>query len=154
MGVTPLKKVAVSVSEMATMVGLSRARFYELVKAGVFPPPERQPHTARPYYTEDQQEIVLEVRRRNRGVNGEPVVFNARRRPTLPPQSDSRKAKPAAASGPHAGLLASLQALGLAGVTAAQVAAAVAEIYPKGVATPDAGEVVRAVFLHLQVSAK
>lgn len=154
MGVTPPKKVAVSVSEMATMAGLSRARFYELVKAGVFPPPERQPHTDRPYYTAEQQETVLEVRRRNRGVDGEPVVFNARRRPTVPPQSDSRKAKPAAASGQHAELLASLQALGLAGVTAARVADAVAEVYPEGVDTANDGEVVRAVFLHLQASPK
>ena len=32
-------KVAVSVAEMARMVGLSRARFYQLRRAGVFPTP-------------------------------------------------------------------------------------------------------------------
>ncbi len=31
-------KSAVSVSEMARMVGLSRARFYQLMTEGVFPP--------------------------------------------------------------------------------------------------------------------
>jgi ACT domain-containing protein len=32
-------KSAVSVCEMARLVGLSRSRFYELVEAGVFPSP-------------------------------------------------------------------------------------------------------------------
>ena len=49
MGDKPQTKVAVSVAEMAMMVGLSRVRFYQLVDAGVFPRPERHAETGRPY---------------------------------------------------------------------------------------------------------
>src|SRR5436309_15362530 len=79
-------KAVVTVSEMARMCGLSRARFYQLQKAGVFPAPTYQ--AGRPVYTEGQQQVCLEVRRRNRGVNGEPVLFYARRRVIEP---DKRK---------------------------------------------------------------
>jgi hypothetical protein len=43
-----------------------------------------------------------------------------------------------------------LQSLGLAGVTAAQVGAALKELYPQGMAGVDQAEVIRAVFLHLR----
>jgi hypothetical protein len=46
-------KAAVIVSEMARMVGLSRARFYQLRKAGVFPLPVYDVATRRPVYTEE-----------------------------------------------------------------------------------------------------
>jgi hypothetical protein len=44
-------KAVVTVSEMARMVGLSRARFYQLQRAGVFPPPERDAETGRPCHS-------------------------------------------------------------------------------------------------------
>ena len=71
-------KAAVTVSEMARMVGLSRARFYQLVEAGVFPTPVYCVSTRRPMYVEELQEVCLTVRRRNCGVNGKPVLFYAR----------------------------------------------------------------------------
>ncbi len=58
-------KAAVCIKEMAVMVGLSRQRFMQLVKAGVFPPPLRDEATGRPYYTDEMQTVVLDVRRRN-----------------------------------------------------------------------------------------
>ena len=63
-----------------------------------------------------------------------------------------RKPKKAAAASDdrHADLLDGLKALGLAGVTAAQVAEAVKELYPNGVPADADGEVLRAVFLHLR----
>lgn len=75
-------KVAVSVAEMARMVGLSRARFYQLIQAGVFPAPERHAETGRPFYGEEAQRTCLEVRRRNCGVNGKLVLFYSRRLPS------------------------------------------------------------------------
>ena len=44
-------KAIVTVSEMARMCGLSRARFYQLQKAGVFPAPVYQ--DGRPLYPEE-----------------------------------------------------------------------------------------------------
>jgi len=71
-------KAVVTVSEMAKMVGLSRARFYQLVEAEVFPAPVYQLSNRRPVYVEELQKVCLEVRRRNCGINGQPVLFYAK----------------------------------------------------------------------------
>jgi hypothetical protein len=146
-------KAAVTVSEMARMVGLSRARFYELVEAGVFPPPVYCVSTRRPMYVKELQETCLNVRRKNLGLNGKPVLFYSRgHRPLTPTAKPSKptpaKPKPTAA---HAELLDGLGALGLV-VTPAQVAEAVAALYPAGVNGTDRGQVLRAVFLRLKAS--
>jgi hypothetical protein len=54
----PQRKVAVSVSEMARLVGLSRARFYQLIGTGTFPAPSYDPGSGRPYYDHEQQQAV------------------------------------------------------------------------------------------------
>src|SRR5688500_18395703 len=111
-------KAIVTVSEMARMVGLSRARFYQLQKAGIFPAPLRDEQTGRPFYSEEQQKVVLAVRKRNCGVNGKPILFYARR----VPMTRTPKPRKARATAPkveqHPELVEPLQALGLAGVTA------------------------------------
>ena len=112
-------KAVVSVSDMARMVGLSRARFYQLVRDGVFPQPIYD--KGRPVYTEELQARCLEVRRRNRGVNGEAVLFYARRR-GIEPAKRKRRADPIPAKNKDiASLLDGLNALGLTTATAAQV---------------------------------
>lgn len=142
-------KAIVTVSEMARMCGLSRVRFYQLQRAGIFPSPLYDVTTRRPFYDEEMQKTCLEVRRRNCGVNGKPILFYARRNPLAPPLPKKAKIqKPKAEQ--HTELIDSLQALGLAGVTAAQVGAAVKEVYPQGTAAVDQAEVVRTVFLHLR----
>ena len=141
-------KAVVSVSEMARMVGLSRARFYQLQKAGVFPAPSYQ--AGRPVYTEDQQQVCLEVRRKNRGVNGEPVLFYARRRGTEPPRRNKRADPPPARNKDIAALLDGLNALGLTTATAAQVVEVTEELFPQGTNGMDQAEVLWAVFLHLK----
>ena len=146
-------KAVVTVSEMARMVGLSRARFYELVEAGVFPTPVYDVSTRRPMYVEELQKTCLEVRRRNCGVNGRPVLFYARghRTPTpavKPSKPTVAKPKPTPA---HADLLDGLGALGLV-ATPAQVGEAVAALYPAGADGTDRGQVLRAVFLRLKAS--
>jgi len=78
-------KAIVSVAEMARMVGLSRARFYQLIRAGTFPQPLYDLRTRRPNYPEELQRVVIEARRRNCGVDGRPVLFYARGpRPAAP----------------------------------------------------------------------
>jgi hypothetical protein len=146
-------KAVVSVSEMARMVGLSRARFYQLQRAGVFPLPVYDVATRRPAYTEGLQQACLEVRRRNCGVNGKPVLFYARRVPVVPAPARPRKGAPKPPRNEHADLTDALRGLGLASVTAAQAGTAVREVFPHGAAGVDPAEVVRAVFLHLRRSA-
>jgi hypothetical protein len=144
-------KAVVTVSEMARMCGLSRARFYQLQKAGIFPLPLYDVSTRRPIYDEKAQKVCLEVRRRNCGVNGKPILFYARRNPLAPAPSKPRKLKATAPKADqHTELIDSLQALGLVGVTAAQVGAGVKEVFPQGTAGVDQAEVVRTVFLHLR----
>jgi hypothetical protein len=141
-------KAIVTVSEMARMVGLSRARFYQLQKAGVFPAPTYQ--AGRPVYTEEQQQVCLEVRRKNRGINGEPVLFYARRR-TIAPSKRQRRADPLPAKNKDiAALLDGLNALGLTTAMAAQVVEVTKQLFPQGTAGLDQAEVLRAVFLRIK----
>jgi hypothetical protein len=143
-------KAVVTVSEMARMVGLSRARFYQLVEAGVFPPPAYNVSTRRPVYSEQMQRDCLEVRRHRRGVNGQVVLFySTTRRPkgkarltakaTLEPKADT-----------YDELLDSVQGLGLGAATRDQVTASVRRLFPDGFDRVGRGEVIRAVFLDLR----
>lgn len=142
-------KAAVSVAEMARMCGLSRSRFYQLIGTA-FPQPERQPETDRPNYTEEQQKICLEVRRRNCGIDGKPVLFYARRLTTAPTKPKSAKPKLEAKRGDVLALIEGLNALKLPATTAAEVQRVTDELYAQGTAGLDQGEVLRAVFLHLK----
>jgi len=145
-----VQKIAISVSEMARAVGLSRARFYQLVRQGKFPPPDQEPATGRPYYSEENQRICLEVRRRNCGIDGKPILFYSRRRDLGAKKSKPPKPKVEAQRGDVAALLSGLNALGLTTATAAQVERVAAELFPQGTSRIDQGEVLKAVFLEIR----
>jgi plasmid maintenance system antidote protein VapI len=145
-----VSKMAVSVTEMARMVGLSRARFYQLVRAGTFPPPDREPATERPCYCEEKQRTCLEVRRRNCGIDGRPILFYSRRRDFGTKKPKPAKPKLEAKRGDVAALLDGLNALGLTTATAAQVQQVIDEKYPSGTAGMDHCEVLKAVFLEIR----
>jgi len=68
-----------SVSEMAARVGLSRARFYQLQEAGVFPEPLYCDGTGHPYYSLELQEKCIEIRKTGIGYNGRPTLFYVKR---------------------------------------------------------------------------
>lgn len=147
-------KAAVSVTEMARMVGLSRARFYQLMDEGCFPRPTYYPETGRPYFDDEQQATCLEVRSRNVGINGKPVLFYARRGEDRSPTSRHRRSpqrrNSPRASESNAGLLGVVKALGLTSATTAQVEEAMVELYPQGTTGIGQGEMIRAVFLMLK----
>jgi hypothetical protein len=144
-------KQAVSVAEMARMVGLSRARFYQLI-GNAFPHPLYDVTTRRPFYTQEQQELCLEVRRRNCGIDGKPILFYAGRLAPAPRKASPAKAKPEPKGKDIAALVDGLNALGLTTATAAQVEKTTRELFPQGTGGMDRGEVLRAVFLHLKKS--
>ena len=143
----PQTKAVVSISEMARMVGLSRSRFHQLIGT-TFPWPLYSLSTKRPFYDEMLQKSCLEVRRRNCGIDGKPVLFYSRRPMNLTATQKPRKAKPA--KDDRADLLDGIKGLGLTTATGAQVAEAVKELYPRGVDGTDRGEVIRTLFLHLR----
>ncbi len=133
------------------MVGLSRQRFMQLVKAGVFPAPLVDEATKRPYYTEELQATCLEVRRRNCGINGKVVMFYARRVPSPPTTTNTTKPKEKPALPDHcADILDGLRALGMVTATMALVSEAVKELFPGGIKNVDPGELIRQVFIHLR----
>jgi len=144
-----LLKAGVTVSEMARMVGLSRARFYQLQKEGVFPPPKHDPSKNRPFYDQELQEVCLEVRRKNCGVNGKVVLFYARRQ-EIAPSRRTATAKAEPKKGKHADLIDGLKSLGLGNVTAEQVEEALVQTFGSRTSEVNQGEVVRAVFLFLK----
>jgi len=140
-------KSVVSVSDMARMVGLSRGRFYQLVKAGTFPSPDTEPATGRPYYSQDKQQVCLDVRRRNCGIDGKPILFYSRRRDFNSGKPKVPKPKP---ESKHKDILDGLNALGLTTATAAQVQQVIEELYPNGKGGMDQGDVLKAVFLEIR----
>jgi hypothetical protein len=137
-------KSAVSVTEMARMVGLSRARFYQLVRRGTFPPADQDTLTGRPCYFEEKQRQVLEVRRRNCGVDGSPILFYSRRRDLGQPKPASRPAKPKTNLNNYADVAHYLEQAKIT-MTAAQVEATLKELFPEGTEDKDTGFIVNAI---------
>lgn len=134
-------KAVVSVSEMSRLVGLSRARFYQLIKSGCFPIPEVDPQTKRPFYNSEKQAQILDVRRKNCGVDGKPVLFYSRR--TDVGAHRSRK-KPAPQTECHTDLIEGLKALNVT-VTGSQLNSILNELFPAGTGGRNQGEILRAV---------
>ncbi len=149
-------KEVVSVSEMARMLGLSRARFYQLMKAGVFPKPEQSPETKRPFFDREKQEQCVKVRRTNQGVNGQVILFYAMRTPASapPPASTRQPRRRTGSERPRRStedatineLRHGLAQLGVSQVTEASVRTALAQTYPDGWLNVDHAELLRAVF--------
>lgn len=140
-------KSVVSVTEMARMVGLSRQRLYQLM-GSTFPFPLYDVETRRPFYPEDLQQICLEVRRRNFGIDGKPVMFYAK---GYPPRVSRPKATPRRLpkQKQHVAVIDGLAALGLP-VGEDRVAAAIKQLFPGGIEGQNEAEVLRAVFLFLK----
>ena len=142
---------AASITDVSRMVGLSRARFYQLVKAGVFPPPVYDVRTKRPFYTCDQQKISLAVRKMNLGINGQPILFYSRRKAPFPKKtkSSTRRNAKNKQSSRWDGIIEGLKSLGLE-VTSAEVEAIIRTNYPLGTEDIDDGEVLRNCYRKLR----
>jgi hypothetical protein len=144
-------KSAVTVSEMARMCKLSRARFYQLIGTA-FPYPVYSVSTRRPFYDQDLQKVCLEVRRRNCGIDGKPILFYSRRLdlPIHKKQISSvGSASPRKAAAKHTSLVAGLAGLGLSGITDQQVETALQKLYPQGTNGVDEATQLRTLFVDL-----
>jgi len=148
----PLKEI-VTVTEMARMCRLSRARFYQLTGEGVFPTPSRNEQTGRPFFNREQQEQCLLVRRTNRGANGKAVMFYGCRleapqpRPKRKRLPNSRLPRGQARQDPVVTELRhGLAQLGMTNLTDADVRQALTKAYPDGHRDVESAELLRAVF--------
>ena len=139
-------KAAISVSEMARMVNLSRARFYDLVRTGVFLAPVYSLSNRRPFFTAEMQENNVVARQTGIGVNGEYILFYERQ--SAMPSSPSAPRRPARQE--RHDLIEALKNLGLSNVTASQIDEAMAVTFPNGTAGADEVTVVRSIYRHLR----
>ena len=124
-------KSVVSVTEMAAMVGLSRARFYQLVRRGTFPAADHDIVSNRPCYSEEKQRQILEARRRNCGVDGRAILFYSRRRDLGQIKAPARPKKQKAASSQCAELIDYLEEAKIT-MTTAEVETMLTEEFPEG----------------------
>jgi hypothetical protein len=134
-------KHAVTIAEMARMVGLSRSRFYQLI-GKAFPNPCRN-ESGKPFYAEEQQRMILDVKRRNCGIDGKPILFYAPRQ-SAPSPIKKRRPKNSEV------LIEGVKALGLPTVTSTQVSEAIKHLFPNGIAAIAPGEVIKQVFLFIK----
>ncbi len=153
----PLKEI-VTVTEMARMCRLSRARFYQLTSEGIFPTPSRNDQTGRPLFDREQQEQCLMVRQMNKGANGKAVIFYGCRPHAvtkLPPNRKqlpiSKSSKPKACQDPVIKVLRhGLFQLGVVSVSDWELSRAIFKAYPDGHEGLKQAEVLMAVFHELQ----
>ncbi len=140
------RKAFVSVVDLCEMLGLSKSRFYAMMKAGVFPKPIRTAACKRSVFDADLQQKCLEIRQTGIGHNGQPVLFNRKRQ-----KSTSRKFRQdhPPISKEHAELVEAMKSLGLT-VKPEEVQTALQNLYPNGRGGIDDGEVLRQLFLHLR----
>jgi len=132
-----------SVTELAKKLGLSRARFYQLQKTGVFPVPVYCLYTKRPFYPMDLQEKCLEIRRTGLGHNGHPIIFYSKRNnaATKPDSGSEQK---------YSELSDALEQMGLK-ISPAKAGKAFVAIYPGNWKKLDIdGEVIAEVFRYFQ----
>ena len=148
-------KAACSVSEMAGRCELSRARFYELVKAGVFPQPCHDVQSRRPLYPQELQELCLRIRQTNTGFDGRYVIFNNRRSTVGTPAAQIRKSKPPKPAPPIekelTELIGGLRTLGVT-TPDVQITEAVGACYPDGLPEDQVETAIRTIFRHLRRS--
>ena len=133
---------AVSVADMARMIHLSRSRFYQLMGTA-FPLPKRDGF-GRPFFDRQQQEQILEARRKNVGLDGKPILFRSPRSA----QGLTRKKKPTPTQ-EHKDILVAVRELGVEQANSKHISHALAHLFPDGQLPPDRRDLIRQVFLFL-----
>src|SRR5205085_90216 len=88
------RPAAHSVAATARLCGLSRARFYDLIRDGVMPQPVYCIRTKRPLYTADLAALCQRVKETNVGIDGRFVIFYARTNEQPSASSTSRSRTP------------------------------------------------------------
>ncbi|MEI8197733.1 MAG: hypothetical protein WCI73_17705 [Phycisphaerae bacterium] len=143
-------RAAVSVSDMARAVNLSRSQFYTYVKRGVFPKPIYSLTTKRPQYLLEAQQEILEVRTTGIGSNGEYVMFYERHACGAVPAHQPRRERPSPVAVMHSEVLDGLQGLGMTGMKVADVEKALGLLFPGGIAGKEATDLLPVVYRHFR----
>lgn len=142
-----------SITQMAKILQISRARFYQCLEAGYFLKPQYTENTHRPYYTAEMAEANLKAKRSNVGVNGKICLFYSPRDVSFSPApkiSGPKTTKGKPDKNAYADLMEGLDALGLTGITSSQVQSALCHCYPEGYQEIEAGEVLKTLYLYIK----
>ena len=132
-----------SVTELTKKLGLSRARFYQLQKMGIFPMPLYCTRTKRPFYPLELQQKCIDIRKTGIGFNGQATIFYASRK------NISQKS-PGQLDHQYEELADILSQMGL-NVTCNKVRKAIKALYPTGLAQcSDEGMVIRDLFRYFK----
>ena len=146
------RKSAVSVLEMARMMGLSRSRFYQLMGSGKIPAPVYNPKTRRPFYDQTLQEICLKIQQTGVAYDNTIIMFNITRQKThkRSEKADVNQKIESSMNNEHNDIVEALQEMGVR-TNAEAVDAAIKEIYPDGQPNDiDDGVLLRELFRHLR----
>ena len=138
-----ISKQIVSITEMAEIVQLSRARFYQLLQAGFFPKPLHDERSKRPYYDIELQQKCLEYRQSGIGADGSYMLFYSPRKNGTAPRK-TNKMDPQVKE-----LTETLKQMGL-DLTLKQVQQSISELYPDGTNGEEQGVVIRELFRYLK----
>jgi hypothetical protein len=131
-----------SITDMAGMVQLSRARFYQLLELGFFPRPLHDERSKRPYYNLDLQQKCLESRQSGIGVDGSFMLFYS-------PRKKETKRRVKKVDPQIKELTETLGSMGLE-ITVEQVQQSLPELYPDGTEEVEQGLIIRELFRHLK----
>jgi predicted DNA-binding transcriptional regulator AlpA len=129
-------------TELGTLIGLSRARIYQLCRAGRFPKPSKGEFTTRSFFSAEAVQTVLKIKAEGIALDGRPIVFN---KITSPRKKNSPKAQTQSAPNP---ILDYLEGLGLS-VNAGQLDGVLAELFPHGWQSHPQEEVVQKAYQRL-----
>ena len=137
-------KAVCSISYLCkSIVGLSRAQFYNLQRDGIFPPAQTDEKTGRKYFTMEQQKECYNIRNSGIAHSGDFYLFYA-------PRSSSQSSSPQKNTAPKADeksieLTETLNQMGLE-VKAEQVSEALKSMYPEGHENIEEGLMIRNLF--------
>ena len=137
-----ISKQIFSITEVAGLLQLSRARFYQLLGTGFFPKPLHDDRSKRPYYNLDLQQKCLECRQSGVGVDGSYMLFYSPRKKETKPRT--KKVDPQIKE-----LTETLEGMGLE-VSGKEVEWVLKELYPLGYEEVDQGIIIRELFRHLK----
>jgi hypothetical protein len=140
-----------SITEVAALCGISRGRFYDLIKSGVMPHPVYDLATRRPMYESDMAALCVRVRETNVGFDGRYVLFYPRRKAskvtTAPDRQTARR--PSAPDPLMREMIEALKAMNLK-ADDNEIVAAVTQRCPQGLAESTFETDLRAIFDHLR----
>ena len=139
-----ITKPIVSMTEIAQMVQLSRARFYQLLQSGFFPTPLHDERSKRPYYDLELQKKILECRQSGIGVDGSFMLFYSPRKNGTTSKAGRKKIDPQVKE-----LAEILESMGL-DITVKQVQQGLIELYPDGTDSLEQGVVIRELFRYFK----